>query len=110
MSLVAQMSFMKPESETVVGFVFITLAFLFLSAAVIWMHRTQEARLMLLGILVAVAATGYGTMVAVPTVSLVTPALMKIAVILVLGGVACSVLSYLSKRPAELEPKEPTHV
>ena len=59
----------------------------------------------------AVVSVGYGGLIMPPTLIPLTAGLMKIAVLLVLGGVACTVLSALGGLPATdaAKPKEPGH-
>ena len=87
-----------------VWFVFMTVAFLVLCGGVLRWSRTAASKLIALGILVAVVSVGYGFAVQ-PTVIPLSTGLMKIAVILVLGGVACSVLSSLPSTDIT-KPKE----
>jgi hypothetical protein len=93
--ILAQMYGPEPHVESVLGFVLLTIAFLLLCGGVLRWGRTQASRLLLLGLLVAVVSVGYGAMIAMPTVAVLAPGLMKIAIILILGGVACSVLPIL---------------
>jgi hypothetical protein len=81
------------DQESLIWFVFSTIAFLLLCGGVFRWSRTAASKLIALGILVAVVSVGYGVMP--PTVIPLSAGLMKIAIILVLGGVACSVLSSL---------------
>ena len=85
----------RTGEDTIVGFVVLTIAFLLLCGGVFRWGRTLAFRLLALGLLVAVISVGYGTVISMPTVTVLAPGLMKIAVILVLGGVACSVLPML---------------
>jgi cytochrome c biogenesis factor len=107
--LLAQFDVVKPDASDVIAFVLLTLAFLGLCGGVLRWERSQPSKLMLLGILVAVVSVGYGTMVAVPSSAVLTSGLMKIAVILVLGAVACIVVSFLREfsRTAPSDSKEP---
>jgi hypothetical protein len=93
--ILAQIHGLEPSVESVFGFVVPTIAFLLLCGAVLRWGRTQASRLLLLGLLVAVLSVGYGALIAMPTVAILAPGLMKIAIILILGGVACSVLPIL---------------
>ncbi len=97
--------------ENVVGFAFSTIVFLALCGGVLHWGRTSASKLVLLGILVAVVSIAYGLFVNSPTAIPLTTGLMKIAVILVLGGVACYVLSCLGGPPVTdtPTPKEPIH-
>ena len=100
--------FSLPEA---VAFVVLTIAFLVVAFFVLWKVHSYETKLILLGLVVAVAATGYGTMVGGG--ALMAPALTRIGVILVLGGITINLLSYLSGKSAEarapdLTPPEAT--
>jgi hypothetical protein len=102
-----------PTSGGVAGFGLLTIAFLILSGLVIRREPSHEARLVLLGILVAVAGVGYGTMIGVPAATVLASVFLKIGVILVLGGVGLSVLAFLgggSPATSTLPPKEPRDV
>jgi hypothetical protein len=93
--ILAQMDGRIPSVESVFGFMLPTIAFLLLCGAVLRWGRRQASKLLALGILVAVLSVGYGAMIATPMVAILAPGLMKIAIILILGGVACSVLPIL---------------
>jgi hypothetical protein len=80
----------------VIAFVLISIALLVVCLAIFRWVRRHETRLILLGLTVGVAGTGYaGTMT---QAALAGNILLKIAVILVLGGVACSLVSFLGGR------------
>jgi heme A synthase len=96
--------------ESVFGFVVSTIVFLLLCWAVLRWGRTQASKLLVLGILFAVVSVGYGALIAMPTVAILAPGLMKIAIILILGGVACSVLPILrGSSAAETPNSEQAH-
>jgi len=95
--LIAQLGpVVHPGAEEVIAFVLISIALLAACLAIFrWVQR-HETRLILLGLTVGVAGTGYAGMMAGAV--LAGNLLLKIAVILVLGGVACSLLSFLGGR------------
>jgi hypothetical protein len=105
----AQMNEFRPSQGTYVWFVFSTIAFLLLGGGILGWGRTAASKLIALGVLVAVASVGYGGFVVPPAVIPLSIGLMKIAVILVLGGVACIVLSFLgcSSAADTAKSKEP---
>jgi len=80
-------------------YVLLTAAFLAVAFVILLKVSSYEAKLIFLGLLVVVVAIGYGAFL-VPGVAL-APSLVKIGVILVLGGIAISVLSYLRGAPGE---------
>jgi hypothetical protein len=98
---------LRPES--IVVFFFSTTVFLVLCGGVVRWSRSPASKLIGLGILVAVVSVAYGGLVVSPTVMTLSSGLMKIAIILVLGGVACSVLAALAGLPAPemAKSKEP---
>lgn len=96
-SLLAQLEFsqlppFELRPEHVMTYIGLTLVFLF----IVWLYDTKSrplgTNLIVWGILVATLAGGYA-LIGVPTMMLVTPTLMKIAFILVLGGVAWCLLT-----------------
>jgi len=95
-------------------YLLLTAAFLAVAFVILRKVSSYEAKLILLGLLVVVVAIGYGAFLA-PTMAL-APSLVKIGVILVLGGIAISVLSYLrgaageTANPAKaVTPEAPPH-
>ena len=84
-------------SQPEVGFVFVTVGFLAISALILWMVKTHESKLILLGLVTAVAGIGYSSMVA-GGAAVTAPTLMRISFVLVLGGLACGSIPYL-RRP-----------
>lgn len=109
--ILAQIHGLEPSVESVFGFVVSTIVFLLLCWAVLRWGRTQASKLLVLGILFAVVSVGYGALIAMPTVAILAPGLMKIAIILILGGVACSVLPILRGSTAAEPPnsEQPHH-
>jgi hypothetical protein len=93
--LLAQAEVTSPSGGGVAAFILVTLALIAGSGAVLWKVRSYEAKLILLGLMAAVAAIGYGSMIDTPSAGPMGLAFMRIAVILVLCGVACSLLAYL---------------
>jgi hypothetical protein len=98
----------KLDPETIILFVFATVAFLVLCGGVLRWSRTAATKLISLGILLAVLSVVYGALIP-PTAILLPGGLMKIALILVLGGVAGNVCSCVCSAPATdtAKPKEP---
>ena len=94
--------------ELFLWFCFLTVAFLVLCGIVLRASRTVGSRLIALGILAAVASIGYGGFITSPTIIPLASGMMKIAVMLVLAGVACSVLPALSSTDTT-KPQEPVH-
>lgn len=75
------------DESSVVGFIFISLAYLGLTVVVSLSSRAADIRLIGLGLLTAVAAMGYASVVYGPGMA-VAPMMMKLAILLVLGGIA----------------------
>jgi hypothetical protein len=94
------------QPEQYAAYVIFTLAFL----GLIWFlnRRTRPlgTSLILWGILTVVLSCGYG-LIGAPALMLVTPSLSKIGFVLVLGGVAWSLLASCPSPPA---PQEADHV
>ena len=86
-----QMSTFQTRPEHVMTYIGLTLVFLF----TVWLFDTKTrplgSTLIVWGILVATLAGGYA-LIGVPTMMMVVPALTKIGFMLVLGGVAWSLL------------------
>ena len=80
---------------SVIAFAVISFVYLFLSWIVIRRH-CSGSDLIGLGILTAVASAGYGSIV-LPTGPLIAPTLIRIAFLLILGGVIQQVFD---RRPA----------
>ena len=85
--------FVKPSAESIACFVFLSLAFLVLCLIVLRWTQSAASKLVALGILVGVLSVGFGALLGTPAVVSLTAGLMKIAVILTLGGVAYSIAS-----------------
>jgi hypothetical protein len=81
MPVLAQFS---PE-VSIGGYAFVTVFYLVLMLGAMWLFKATRARLILLGLLTAIASVGYSGIVG-PSV-VVAPTMMKIAFLLVLGGV-----------------------
>jgi hypothetical protein len=96
----------RMQPEHVFAYFGVTMAFLFL----LWLTDTSSrplgTTLILWGLLVVIASCGYG-LIGVPTMMVLTPALMKLGFLLVLGGLAWSLLTACPK-PSESE--EADHV
>ncbi len=104
--LLAQMNAFEMRPEHFASYVGLTMAFLFL----VWLTDTRArplgTTLILWGLLVVIFSCGYG-LIGIPTMMLLTPALMKIGFLLVLGGLAWSLLTAC---PGRSEKKEADHV
>ena len=110
--LFVEMNLIEPRPEIIALFLCSTIAFFALCGGVFRWSRTDASKMIALGILVAVVSVVYGALVISPTIVALSTGLMKIAFVLVLGGVACSVLSTLGGSPATdtTKPKETVHV
>lgn len=108
--LFAQMVAFQSVGDALVWFAISTVVFLLLCGGVLRWSRTVASKLISLGILAAILSVAYGGF-SPPTVLPLSTGLMKIAVILVLGGVACSAFSFLGVVPAAdtAQPKETVH-
>jgi hypothetical protein len=99
MSLFAQMNAFKPDGPQVGGFGVVTLAFLFL----VWLFdkrsRQPGANIVLLGVLVVVLSCCYA-FIGDPTLATLTPELSKVGFVLVLGGLAWSLIASCPNRSA----------
>jgi hypothetical protein len=109
--LFAQMPGQLTQPETLVWFIFSTIAFLAICGGILRWNANIASKMIAVGILVAVLSVGYGGFLFPATIIVVSSGLMKIAVILVLGGVACSVLPALTGSPSTdtTKPKEPVN-
>ncbi len=67
------------------GYAFVTIFYVVLMLGAVWLFKATGARLILLGLLTAIASVGYSGIVGPSMV--VAPTMMKIAFLLVLGGV-----------------------
>ena len=83
------------SDESIIAFAVISFVYLILSWLVI-RQRCSGSDLIGLGILTAVASAGYGSIV-LPTGPLIAPTLIRIAFVLVLGGLIQQVFD---RRPA----------
>jgi hypothetical protein len=94
------------QPEQIALYVVFTLAFM----AFIWFlnrwSRPLGTNLVLWGILTVVLSCGYG-LIGAPSLMIVTPALTKIGFLLVLGGMAWSLLAACPNQSAS---KEASHV
>lgn len=104
--LIAQMTPFRLEPEHVVTYVLFTLAFLFLAWLLEKRSRPLGTSLILWGVLLVVLSCGYG-LIGLPTVMMLTPALAKVGMMLVLGGTAWSLLAAC---PTPTATKETEHV
>ena len=105
MPLLAQMPMFRMEEGHVIAYISFTLFFLFL----VWLvdtGRPDGRTYVLWGILLMMLSCGYG-LIETPTTAIVTSGLQKVSVVLVLGGIAVSLLSAPS---APSVKKESDHV
>ena len=105
MPLLAQMTMFEMQPEHVIAYILFTLFFLFL----MWLvdtGRPDGRTYVLWGILLAILSSGYG-LISTPATTILTPALQKISFLLVLGGIAVSLLSQPSTTAVK---KEADHV
>ena len=90
--VLAQMDAFRPDGVSVFGFVVVTIIFLLL----VWLldrpARPLAVRLIFWGLVTTIASIGYA-LLGVPTVAMLTPALVRIGFVLILGGVTWSVLA-----------------
>jgi hypothetical protein len=86
------------------GYAFVTVFYLVLMLGAMWLFKAAGARLILLGLLTAVAAVGYSGIVG-PSV-VVAPTMMKIAFLLVLGGVVVPLVVRADQSGPERTPAE----
>ncbi len=95
-----------PPHETmgtnVLVYVLLSLAAALVVLLTVWRARSVEGKLILLGLIVSVAAVGYGSLLSNGPVT--SAVLMRIGLILVLGGLAVGVLSCCRGTPAESRP------
>ena len=98
-SLFAQMNAFNPDGPQVVEFVAFTLAFLLM----VWLFdkrsRQLGANIVFLGVLVVVLSCCYA-FIGNPTLATLTPELSKIGFVLVLGGLAWSLIASCPNRSA----------
>jgi len=92
--------------EHVFGFLALTFLFLLISWLVDHWARPLGTSLIFWGVLVVILSCGYA-MIGVPPMMMLTPAMTKIGFLLVLGGVAWSLLASCPKPPTN---KEADHV
>jgi hypothetical protein len=97
-----QMNPFDIKPEHVFFFIALTLVFLLLAWLLHIRARPLGTSLIWWGILVIILSCGYA-MIGVPSMVILTPALMKIGFLLVLGGVAWSLLPICPKQSASKE-------
>ena len=101
MPLLAQLPMFRMEPEHVIAYISFTLFFLFL----VWLvdtGRPDGRTYVLWGILLMMLSCGYG-LIGIPTTAIATAALQKVSFLLVLGGMAVSLLSASSTTPTKKE-------
>jgi hypothetical protein len=96
------------SEEAIAAFAVITIAYLVLVVLVTLSSRFHDLRLIGLGLLTAVASVGYMSLVSGGAI-VAGPVLMKIAVLLILGGLATRLLQTNESRTT-IASGEPTHV
>ena len=102
--LIAQMDPFRMQPEHVIAYVCCTCVFLFL----VWLVDTRRppgTTFVLWGILLVVLSCGYA-LIGIPTTVMVIPALQKTGVLLVLAGIAQSLIHSV---PASARDKELDH-
>ena len=87
-----QLTPFNPVEEDYVAFGLISVLLVLLSVAVLYLVRRMDFRLIMIGLLVAIAAIGYGSLI--PSAGWTAPTLMRIAVIMILCGAAYALLNY----------------
>lgn len=105
MPLFAQMDEFRMHPEHVFTYVSFTIGVLFLAWLVDARTRPLGTTFILWGILVVILSCGYG-LIGIPTALMMTPALTKIGFLLVLGGIAWSLLAAC---PSPKATKEADH-
>lgn len=86
----AQMQIAGPEHFF--AYIGLTVGFIFLGWLLDVTKRPPGLMLVMCGVLLIILATGYG-LINAPAVVMVTPALVKVGFLLVLGGVGCCVMN-----------------
>lgn len=84
--------------EATVGFAMITAGYLFLVVVVALSSKMHDLRLIGIGLLTAVAAVGYSSIVS-GGAFVVAPMLMKIAFLLILGGIVTRLVATCGAAP-----------
>jgi uncharacterized protein involved in response to NO len=79
-----------PERD-IPAYVFLSLVLALVVLLTMWRARTVQEKLILLGLIVSVAALGYGSIMS--TGAAMAAVLMRIGLIFVLGGIAVGILS-----------------
>ena len=102
----AAMQGFKSDPMHFIGYVVLTLVFLVICWLIGRSARPLGTILIVWGVLVQILVLGYG-FISVPAVIFLAPAIMKVGFVLVLGGVACSVLDAL---PKSIRSNEVDHV
>ncbi len=72
-------------------YVLLSIAVALVVLLTVWRARTVQEKLILLGLIVSVAALGYGSLMSAGVA--LAPVLMRIGLIFVLGGIAVGILS-----------------
>lgn len=89
-ALLQQISFPEPSVEAIIAFAMTSLVYLVASLLALF-FAPRDAKLIAVGIITAVASIGYSGLVGGGAV-VVAPTLMKIGVLLVLGGIVTRIL------------------
>lgn len=97
-----------PPEVSIGGYAAVTFFYVVLTLGAVWLFNAAGARLIVLGLLTAIAAVGYSGIVG-PSV-VVAPTLMKIAFLLVLGGIVVPLLVGAERgRSEQASGEEPSH-
>jgi hypothetical protein len=92
------------DETTAFVFLFSAAACLILSFVIVCFAKSVGNKLLLLGILIALTAFVFAA--TVPTVAALAYAMLAIAILLVLTGVVCSLISHFSK-PSQADSAPP---
>ena len=88
---------MNDDEVNAFVFLFSAAVCLILSFLIVCFARSVGNKLLLLGILIALTAFVFAAVV--PTVAVLAYAMLAIAILLVLTGVVCSLITHFSKQP-----------
>lgn len=101
MPLLSQIPMFRMEPEHVIAYISFTLFFLFM----VWLvdtGRPDGRTYVLWGILLMMLSCGYG-LIGIPTAAIATASLQKVSFLLVLGGIAVSLLPSSSATSSKKE-------
>ena len=94
-----------PSDEADGSFALISILLILLSGAVLFLTRRTDLRLVILGILIAMASVGYSSLI--PSAVWTAPSLMRIGVILILCGAGYALFNYPASGISETRAGEP---